>query len=116
MCIWVPGHLFKENAFFFEEGSKGHPKPLGSFQLHEELEIWPPEAPILLENMDQKNAISLDFWHFSNFDVFLKGEPKGIQTSKRDLPNSCGIWDVAARSFNFIGKHKGEPNKNRDFL
>ena len=27
----------------------------------------------------KKNAISRDFWHFSNFDVFLKGEQRGIQ-------------------------------------
>ena len=64
----------------------------------------------------KKNAISRDFWHFSNFDVFLKGEPRGIQKPKRDLPNSCGTRDMAARSFNFIGKHEGGPNKNRNFL
>ena len=55
-------------------------------------------------------------FHFSNFDVFLKGEPRGIQKPKQDLPNSCGPCDMAAGSFNFIGKHEGGPNKNRNFL
>ena len=83
------------------------------------LEIWPPEVSILIENLrdgQPKIAISRDFWHFSNFDVFLKGEPRGIQKPKRDLPTSCGTRDRAAGSFNFIGKHEGGANKNRDFL
>ena len=92
---------------------------LGSLQLHGVLEIWPPKVSILMENLRDgwpKIAISRDFWHFSNFDVFLKGEPRGIQKPKRDLPNSCATREMAAGSFNFIGKHEGEPNKNRNFL
>ena len=81
--------------------------------------IFPPEVSILMENLrdsQPKIAISRDFWHFSNFDVFLNGEPGGIQKPKRDLPNCCSARDMAAGIFNFIGKHEGEPNKNRDFL
>ena len=92
---------------------------LGSLQLHGVFELWPPEVSILMENLRDcrpKIAISRNFWHFSNFDVFLKGEPRGIQKPKRNLPNSCGTWDMAAGSFNFIGKHEGGLNKNRDFL
>ena len=63
-----------------------------------------------------KTAISRNFLELSNFDVFLKGEPRGIQKPKRDLPNSCGTREMAAGSFNFIEKHEGGPNKNRDLL
>ena len=63
-----------------------------------------------------KIAMSRDFWHFSNFDVFLKGEPRGIQRPKRGLPNSCGTREMAAESFNFTGKHEGGLIKNCDFL
>ena len=59
----------------------------------------------------KKNAISREFWHFSNFDVFLKGEPRGIQKPKWDLPTSTGTRDMAAGSFNFIEKHEGGANK-----
>ena len=91
---------------------------LWSLQLHGVLELWPPEVSILMENLRDnrpKIAISRDFWHFSNFDVFLKGEPRGIQKPKRDLPTICGTRDMAAGSFNFIRKHEGGPNKNCDF-
>ena len=64
----------------------------------------------------KKKAISRDFLHFFNFDVILKGEPRGIQKLKRDLPNSCGTRDMAAESFNFIGKHERGLIKNCDFL
>ena len=93
--------------------------PLGSLQLHGVLELWPPEVSILMENLKDgrpKIAISRNFWHFSNFDVFVKGKLRGIQKPKRDLPTSCSTQDMAAGSFNFIGKHEGGPNKNRDFL
>ena len=95
--------------------------PPESLQLQLVLELWLPEVLILIENLRDgrpKIAISRDFWHFSNFDVFffLKGEPRGIQKPKRDLPNSRGTRDIAARSFNFIGKQEGGANKNRDFL
>ena len=63
-----------------------------------------------------KNAISRDFWLFSNFDVFLKGVPRGIQKSKRDLPTSRGTRDMAAQSFHFIGKHEAGPAKKCNFL
>ena len=43
----------------------------------------------------KKNTISRNFRHFSNFDVFLKGEPTGIQKPKRDLPTSYGTLDMA---------------------
>ena len=83
------------------------------------LELWPPEVSILMENLRNgrpKIAISRDLWLFSIFDVVLKGEPRGIQKPKRDLPNCCGTRDVAAGSFNFMGLHEGEPNKNRNYL
>ena len=69
-----------------------------------------------LQDGRPKIAISRDFWHFFNFDVFLKGEPREIQKPKRDLPTSCGIRDMAAGSFNFNRKHEGGPNKKCDFL
>ena len=101
-------------------GIKGASKnPLWSLQPHRVLKLWPPEVSILMENLRDgrpKIGISRDFWHFSNFDVLLKGEPRGIQNPKRDLPNSCGTRDMAAGSFNFIGKHEGGPTKNRGFL
>ena len=78
-----------------------------------------PKFQFLTQNLQDgrpKNAISRDSRHFSNFDVFLKGVPRGIQKPKRDLAISCGTRDMAAGSFNFIGKHEGGPNKNRDFL
>ena len=63
-----------------------------------------------------KNVISRDFWHFSNFDVLLKGEPRGIQKPKRDLLENCGTRDMATGRSNFIGKHEGGPHKKCDFL
>ena len=113
----VPGHFFTENAFI-ERYPRGIQKPT--------LELPTPRGTRVMAassfsfqwqgRADQKNVISRDFWHFSNFDVFLKGEPWGIQKPKRDLTNSCGTRDMAARSFNIIGKHEGGPNINRDFL
>ena len=73
-----------------------------------------------LENLEntflENREITFFLLHFSVFDVFLKGEPRGIQNPKRDLPKSSGTRDMAAGSFNFIGKQKGGPNKNLDFL
>ena len=80
------------------------------------LELWPPEVSILMENLRDGRPISRDIWHFSNFDVFLKGEPRGIQKPKRDLLTSCGTRCMAVRSFNFIGKHEGGLIKICDFL
>ena len=93
--------------------------PLGSLQLHGVLELWPPEVSILTQTLQDgrpKIAISRDFWHFFNLDIFLKGEPRGIQKPKRDLPTRCGARVMAATSFNFIGKHEGRPIKKCDFL
>ena len=104
----------------FCRGTQGASKnPLGSFQLHGVLELWPPKVSSLLGNKRDgrtKNAISRDFWHFFNFDVFLKGEPRGTQKPKRDLPNRCGTRDMAVESPNFTGKCVGRPNKNHSFL
>ena len=64
---------------------------LGSLQLLGVLELWPPEVSILMENLRDgppKIAISRNFWHFSNFDVFLKEEPSGIQ-------NPSGTFQLA---------------------
>ena len=102
-----------------ERHPRGIQKTTGSLQLHGVLNLGPPEVSILMENLRDgrpKIAIYRDFWHFSNFDVFLKGEPRGIQKPKPDLPTSCGTRDMAAESFNFIGKHEGGPNKKSDFL
>ena len=86
--------------------------PLGSLQLHLHGGTRDMAAPSFSFQWkvhwraDLKNAISRDFCHCSKFDVFfLKGEPRGIQKPKRDLPTSCGTRDMAAGSFNFIGKH-----------
>ena len=57
--------------------------PLRSLQLHGVLELWPPEVSILMENLRggrPKIAISRNFWHFSNFDLFLKGDPGASKT------------------------------------
>ena len=115
---WVPGHFFTENAFI-ERYPRSIQNPLWSLQLHRVLELWLPEVSTLMENLRDgrpKIAISRDFWHFSNFDVFLKGVPRGIQKPKRDLPKSYGTRDMAAAIFNFIRKHEGGLTKNRNFL
>ena len=64
----------------------------------------------------KKNTISRDFWHFSNSYVILKGQPRGIQKPKRNLPNIYGTRDMATGSFIFIVKHERGSNKNRNFL
>ena len=63
--------------------------PLGSLQLHGVLEIWPPEVSILMENPRDgrpKIAISRDFWHFSNFDVFFEGKTQGHPKTQAGPP------------------------------
>ena len=58
---------------------------------------WYPSygCPLMENPRDGRPKIAIfhDFWQFSNFNVFLKGEPRGFQNQKRDLPNSCDIWE-----------------------
>ena len=94
--------------------------PLGSLQLHGVLELWPPEVSILMENLRggrPKIAISRNCWHFSNFDVFLKGEPRGIQKPKREPPKQLCYLRYGRRKFQFHWKTWGRAEqKKRDFL
>ena len=115
--LGVPGYFLTENAFI--ERTQGASKnTLGASNSMGYSSYGRLKFQFLTQNLQDgrpKIAISRDSRHFFNFDVFLKAVPRGIQKSKRDLPNSCGTWDVAAESFNFIGKHEGNPNKNAIF-
>ena len=81
--------------------------PLGSLQLHGVLELWPPEVLILTQTLwdgRPKIAISRDFWHFFNFDVFLKGEPRGIQKTQAGPPNWLWYPRYCRQKFQFHWK------------
>ena len=89
--------------------------PLGSLQIHVVLELWPPEVSILMKNLRDgwlKIAISRDFWHFSNFDVFLKREPRGIQKPKGgEPPKQLSYLRCGRRKFQFHWKTWGRAEK-----
>ena len=83
-----PGSFFFQRKCFYGEGFKGHPKmhfrasnstrysSYGCIKFHFQWKVH--------GRADQKNnTIFRNFWHFSNFDVSLKGEPRGMQKSKR---------------------------------
>ena len=116
VCIffWGPGSLFHWKCFYWE-GPKVQPKT--HFWASNSMgysSYGRPKFQFLTQNLQDgrpKNAISRDSRHFSNFDVFLKAVPRGIQKPKRDLPNSCDTRDMAAKSFNFMGKHEKKLNK-----
>ena len=81
--------------------------PLGSLQLHGVLGLWPPEVSILMENLRDcrpKNAISRDFRHFSNFDIFLKGEPRGIQKPQAWPPKQLWCSRYGRQKFHYHWK------------
>ena len=66
---------------------------------------------------DQKNTpFPAIFGTFPILMYFWRGNRGASKNPKRDFPNSCGTRDMAAGSFNFIGKHEAGPNKNRHFL
>ena len=115
----VPGHFLTKDAFIerdprgIQKSTREPTTPRGSrvtapssfnFQ-------WKAHG-----RADQKKCDFPRFLALFQFDVFLKGDPMGIQKPKWDLPKSCGTRDMAAGSFNFIGKHKGYPNKKCAFL
>ena len=93
--------------------------PLGSFQLHEVLELWPRQVSVFNGKYMEEPTKKREFPQFLalfQFWCIFEGKPRGIQKPKRDLPKSCGTWYMAAWSFNFIGKNEEGLNKNRDFL
>ena len=80
--LGVPGHLFTENAFM-ERDPRASKNPLGSFQLHGYSSYGRVKFQFSMKDAWEgrpKTAISCDFWHFSNFDVFLKGKFRGTKT------------------------------------
>ena len=85
-----PGSLFQGKCFY-GEGSKGHPKThLGASNSTRYSRYGLVKFQFSTERRtDQKSRFPAIFWHFSNFDVFLKGNPG--QASK----NPSGTSQIA---------------------
>ena len=83
--LGVPGHLFTENAFM-ERDPRGIQKPTW-----EPPTLWGTRVMAARSfNFNEKPkgiAISRDFWHFFNFDVFFEGVTQGHQKTQAGPSN-----------------------------
>ena len=104
---------------FLKRDSRGIQNPISELPTPRGTSVMATPVSVFNGKSMRGSTKNRDFPRFLalfQFWCIFEGGTQRHPKTHGDLPTRCGTWDMAAWSFNFIGKHEGGPNKNRNFL